>query len=1417
MTVISLWKRDRQLVQLNNYFTLVFSLFISLPTFLVAQSPSWSCAGHLNVTLDQQCSRTITPGMLLYGDDFTNLDVKISINNATTNQINGCGTHTYALEITENDEVIFSCWGTILAEDQTAPSLICPPNTAEATLIEDMQVFQGELSATDEVFQPAETSCFPETSPPWVTGDYYYDSHSFQVSSVDIFTFIGTANFDGMLALYNGDFNPAEPCQNLLAIADQTYQGSADDFDPIMPVISPSFRIHLGLSPNFNYTLVFTSRTPLVEGEHAIAILSDNNGRVLNLSKSQILVAKELVCLDVDEIYLNTPQEYATDAAGELILDYSDPFRISEALRSGLRYTGFPTIQDNCSAMIVRVHDQLVESGDCGEWTITRTFEVRDRYQSNCTDPVLTSVCSQIITIRKPTIADIVFPPFTTTLECDEVFATDGAMGGPEDNPAPAATGFPYLATATKFYDLNSAVCALGASYSDEPRAIECPGTYGFRRQWNFVDWCNPTDNLQFDQYIRVGDFTGPTITLAYPNVTGSDVPEDRFRFSTAPNDCVAYVPIPTPQVNDGNACSGVAEVVVEVQDADGDFLALAAPGEVVVFTLGDYELNYCAQDSCGNENCSRFALRVEDWIAPTASCNDALTISIGGEGYASISATDLDEGSNDNCSEVTTAIRRSATDPWSETVSFSCQDLGDSIEVHLQVVDQAGNESTCWLSILAEDKIRPICSAPEDLTIRCTELATIFPGDVGTAYLSDFATTSILMMQLFGTPTGTDNCNVDTLVEYNPMIQLNDCGWGSITRRFAAWQVHPAGDANQNDTIDADEVWTSDNTCQQVITISEYHEFKIDFPEDISSDCTAEAAAEIAVEATGCDVLVINQSEPIVFATGSEVCQQISMDYDVINWCLWDGESEGAVIRRRTEADGFPLAEQIGVEGNERPVLHFNSATGARLDRNHTDRAGDSNLPDQDENDAEGEAYVGDLHLGRYRYTQHIRVVDTTAPTIIPNETAHTNSVCGPLPDWHYAIDPLECSALVQLSFTVADPCLLSIARPAEDVDLVRAELDLAAFDANGDGTINGNEFVTDEDITAQFTELNGQYELSIELPFIPASTTQLLHTIRVVVEDACGNRSSSYFPIQLIDCQAPAPICIHDLSTQLSLNSEAGCSVAIWASDFVASPVYDCNGQGPETDADGLFAITEYAIYRTEDILAAGDEFIPNPEDTGLVLTEEDDAFVPIRIYTFDALGNYNFCETQLNLLRGSCPYGAGSLSGTILTNDGQAVSNVTVNLSGNEVQTATTAMDGTYQFEQVTTGTDLSLTPYLNDDHLNGVTTLDIILMAKHILGVQPFDNPYQFIAADVNRSGSVSTLDLITVRKLILNMYTHFPNNTSWRFVATDYAFPSTNNPWVEVFPELVNFNNFSGEATQDWIGIKIGDVNGTVSF
>ncbi|MEZ4984952.1 MAG: T9SS type A sorting domain-containing protein [Saprospiraceae bacterium] len=231
--------------------------------------------------------------------------------------------------------------------------------------------------------------------------------------------------------------------------------------------------------------------------------------------------------------------------------------------------------------------------------------------------------------------------------------------------------------------------------------------------------------------------------------------------------------------------------------------------------------------------------------------------------------------------------------------------------------------------------------------------------------------------------------------------------------------------------------------------------------------------------------------------------------------------------------------------------------------------------------------------------------------------------------------------------------------------------------------------------------------------------------------------------------------------------------------------------------------------------------------------MLTCDEIGFVPLRVYLWDSAynptavqpdgtvgTNYTTCDVLLNLTdnQGLCTTAAamGVVSGLILTEAGQPVSGVEVTPRNDLMNyMMMTEDDGIFNFE-LETAEEYMITPYSPQDYLNGVSTFDIVLISKHILNVQLLDSPYKLIAADINNSGTVTTLDLVHLRKAVLGVTQGFPNNNSWRFINASFEFPDPSNPWLEPFPESASIplltHNMGG---LDFIAVKIGDINGNV--
>lgn len=170
---------------------------------------------------------------------------------------------------------------------------------------------------------------------------------------------------------------------------------------------------------------------------------------------------------------------------------------------------------------------------------------------------------------------------------------------------------------------------------------------------------------------------------------------------------------------------------------------------------------------------------------------------------------------------------------------------------------------------------------------------------------------------------------------------------------------------------------------------------------------------------------------------------------------------------------------------------------------------------------------------------------------------------------------------------------------------------------------------------------------------------------------------------------------------------------------------------------------------------------------------------------------------------------------LFGNVENEDGLDVIGVEVSITNASMQPDTTNVRGEYLLEGLSEGTGYNIAPFDDLNHREGVSTLDLVLIQKHLLGKAKLNSPYKIIAADANKSGHLTALDLLEIRKLILGINTRFPNNTSWRFVDSEYSFVDPYNPFEQAFPESIWVDSVTGGVdTANFVGIKIGDVNGS---
>jgi len=311
--------------------------------------------------------------------------------------------------------------------------------------------------------------------------------------------------------------------------------------------------------------------------------------------------------------------------------------------------------------------------------------------------------------------------------------------------------------------------------------------------------------------------------------------------------------------------------------------------------------------------------------------------------------------------------------------------------------------------------------------------------------------------------------------------------------------------------------------------------------------------------------------------------------------------------------------------------------------------------------------------------------------------------------------------------------------------------------------------------------------------------------HKITWTVKDECGNIRTCTNIFTLDDTKKPTPYCLTEIVTVIMPTSK---NVTIWASDFDLGSTDNCS------------SVTA--------------SFHPsNRNDISRTITCADMTAkttpITYNVHFIDAKGNSDFCTVILHVQdnNNACGFGITNnpenqlvfLSGNIYNQGTNEIPNVEVQLISNQPEFPIihkTGADGKFIFESLKKLQDYTISPSLNIDPLNGVSTLDLVLIQRHILGIEVLDSPYKLIAADVNKSNSINTTDLVELRKVILGINTNFTNNQSWRFMETSHNFSDPTHPYH--FPSTMTMNNLGHDvAGIDFMGIKVGDVNNSAKL
>ncbi|MEP6646554.1 MAG: T9SS type A sorting domain-containing protein [Saprospiraceae bacterium] len=706
------------------------------------------------------------------------------------------------------------------------------------------------------------------------------------------------------------------------------------------------------------------------------------------------------------------------------------------------------------------------------------------------------------------------------------------------------------------------------------------------------------------------------------------------------------------------------------------------------------------------------------DNVAPVAICDAHTVVSLTNNGSAQVYATDIDDGSYDNCHIAEYKVRRMVAGncppgiaddtQFRPYVEFCCADVGASIWVVMRVVDDKGNYNECMAEVTVQDNSQPQITCPPSITVSCgysfTDDCLYNPynhtfgtcvGNGGTClpiYINDPGNTSCNQPYNWGYDgqagggCGGGNAwvSICDVTDYR-----NACGVGIIKRKFCVEMGY----------------WSQ--YCYQTITVKDYSNsyYSITWPYDYTVDACQYTVDQLNPEDIpppynkptfpgynaydhGCTHLAFAH-EDLVFTFSDGACKKILRTWTVIDWCKYQPNNPWSA----------------GIWTHVQVIKLMNA------------------------------------HPPAFLYSCVDKVVDGYEP---------------------------NCSGRYQDSPPVQDDCT-----PVESLTWDWK------VDINNDGSYN---------VSGQGT---GQ-------PYIDKVLPDGWHSILWNVCDACGNCTTCSHKIHVIDKKAPSPVCLYGLS---SVVMPMGGMVTIWAKDFNASSSDNCT--------------PNYKLKYS---------FSSNPYDASRIFTCDDVGTVPIQIWVTDEYGNSDYCTTFIKISdnANTCNNmhlvsGAVSTFGNIgVPHTSAAMAKIMPDQSLNNESEATSDAQGHFSMGFGTTQYNRMIKLSREGKPLEGMSTLDLIALKRHIDGTQPITDPAKLFAADLDGNGRVGANDLLLLRNALFGAYQlpNFAGNLSWVFFG-DPCSPGTptdlyNNychPGVEIdhngtFPAAISFK-----------AIKMGDVNG----
>lgn len=1084
---------------------------------------------------------------------------------------------------------------------------------------------------------------------------------------------------------------------------------------------------------------------------------------------------------------------------------------------AGKYLLGEPVITSCEKTTSVWYQDEWTSFGQCDS---LRAQVVRTWFLEN--EKGQRTQCVQRITILKMQLRDVVFPVDVLNIDCKKVATNPISI-------LPDSTGFPTLFG----FNVNrvGGLCMVSYLYTDEKFEI-CNGSYEILRTWKLRDMCgavSATNPRTHVQVIKVTDNQGPIIvgcpkdTVISVLAWGCDY-EGAIPVPSSITDVCSPTFKFSPRIIGGGRISGKI-------NANGTLSA-----SVTGLRKGTYTIIYDFKDECLNKSTCSYKITIVDKIAPVATAKEFVTVSLtksdlpGTFGIATLTPKNIDNGSYDNCGPVYMEVRRedgapscsnegdfydhdnSASTPmirWNNNVTyngtvngkdqinplhtfdrvfdtdkgqhvkFCCEDIGKTIKVWLRVWDDADmdgvfgstgdNFSESWGNVKVEDKTVPTLTC-KDVETTCDR--ALLQTSIGVWKAVD-AKDSIDIL-----PTISGICPGTFALEYRDSGTLSVCNTGTITRTY--------------------RIIGTSVTCTSEISI---------YGNEIAPSLEVPIALHTWNKCTLTEADVLENTVRAALFNGKTIIR------DDISIYYYEGEGEGTV--------------------------DCEVATGWGIHPNTTNGLTPSGVS----------AYLGKELQGKSKFNSNFKNVGCYVfGRNIKIEEYKVGEGCRKwLVTWTYInwCDNSDAGCRKTLyKYEDTTPPVITVC-PTVDLEVSNATCKVAvtlnpvATDTGGceagyfwrvrvsKGGVFLGEAQFNNRTLAPTLNLN-----TISFTGVPNSSISNgfeagIYDVTYIVTDGCGNVGECKGLVN-VWAKAPTPYCVN-ISSAVMKNGQ----VELWAKDFDKGSFANCNN-GPllftfdnmnpvlkKIDVIHYFKGAGLDATQAEYNAGLAQQWRPVDKSSGRLFGCKvgDGSTFPasdVRMTVWDNNLRSDFCMVRLTLLDNQGACGGNTridIAGEINALTGDKMTSVVVKLDANLPEFPLSTLsdkDGKYKFSNQPIGADFLVSAKKDGDYLNGVNTLDLLKIQKHILGLVKLESGYQMIAADVDNDKAIRVSDLVELRKLILGVNEKLPYNSSWRFVDARQSMGETPWPFNEVMSHGELKTNIDGDK---FMGVKIGDVDG----